>query len=80
MFIDPTFTLTSNRFLVMRVDWSEFLQQRMGLVRIPSGAYGTGQNSFWEQAELVRIPSGAYATGQNSFRSIWDWSEFLWES
>lgn len=68
-------------------DWSEFLKEMLGLVRIPLGVVRIGQNPFWSgqdsseflyvRSGLVRIPLEVVTIGQNFFRNGQDWSEFL---
>lgn len=74
----------------MRLHFGEKLclsenQVWLGLVRIPTGEDGIGQNSFkssqdWSEfthgwARRIQIVSGKGRIGQSSFRNRLDWSE-----
>lgn len=73
----------------IRKDWSEFLQDLAGLVRIPSAVGKISQTSLryeqdWseflmDKAGLVRIPSRVDSMGYSSFKNGQIWSQFLQE-
>lgn len=60
-------------------DRAEFRQEREGLVRIPLGVNGIGENFLREQKQIAGISSRVEGIRWNSLTSLWDWLEFFRE-